>query len=723
MSVRVPTLCLNMIVKNESKVIRRLLLSVAPVLDSYCICDTGSTDDTIDIIQSFFKERGIPGMIVHEPFRDFGYNRSYALKACHAMPGGTADYLLLMDADMMLRRNSPEKDQEIKQRLSRFKAFHLFQGSDTYKYKNVRIVKNYQGFSYWGVTHEYLKSPEGMDIIYETIPSDEWFIDDIGDGGSKSDKFERDIRLLTQGLVELPNNDRYTFYLANSYRDHGDKEKAIETYKKRIEIGGWKEEVWQSYWNIGVCYRDMGNMPMAIYYWLEAFQAHPDRIENLYEIVKHYRVEGKHALSYYFYSLANHARNAQTSRDFLFTQMDVYDYKLDYELSIIGYYHNPENYNLARVSMNVIRFITLEENIYRNVLSNYKFYAPDLAKYQVPLCAKNREFLETIGRDLFAPYLGDFVSSTPSLCFDSRLGDLVICVRYVNYRIDDQGNYVNHAVIESKNVIARFSGVTGDTNQPWKIARKEMELDVDKTYDGGRYRGLEDVRLFSYDKDRGVGAGRGRIIYNANRGLDGVSPMPSSYPEASVVVEHGWIVYDAAEDKTQTVNDKLLQYSEGRQDLEKNWCLFAHDTEGQVKLKCVYKWSPLVIGTICPEMGRFTETHRFEAASLPHFFKDVRCSTNGVAVGNHEIWFIGHLVSYEERRYYYHIMLVLDATTLRLKKYTPLWTFERAKVEYTLGMVFFPDYQRFLIGYSLMDKETKYMMISKHIFDDKMIFI
>ena len=38
-----PTLCLNMIVKNESKIIRRLFDSVLPIIDCYCICDTGST--------------------------------------------------------------------------------------------------------------------------------------------------------------------------------------------------------------------------------------------------------------------------------------------------------------------------------------------------------------------------------------------------------------------------------------------------------------------------------------------------------------------------------------------------------------------------------------------------------------------------------------------------------------------------------------------------------
>ena len=93
-----PTLCLNMIVKNESKIILRLLESVYILLDSYCICDTGSTDNTMDLITTFFLEKGIPGKIVQEPFRNFGYNRTFALQSC-----ADADYLLLLDADMIVQ--------------------------------------------------------------------------------------------------------------------------------------------------------------------------------------------------------------------------------------------------------------------------------------------------------------------------------------------------------------------------------------------------------------------------------------------------------------------------------------------------------------------------------------------------------------------------------------------------------------------------------------------
>lgn len=43
------TIGLSIIVKNEATVIERMLNSVAPILDYYCVIDTGSTDGTQEI--------------------------------------------------------------------------------------------------------------------------------------------------------------------------------------------------------------------------------------------------------------------------------------------------------------------------------------------------------------------------------------------------------------------------------------------------------------------------------------------------------------------------------------------------------------------------------------------------------------------------------------------------------------------------------------------------
>jgi len=78
----------------------------------------------------------------------------------------------------------------------------------------------------------------------------------------------------------------------------------------------------------------------------------------------------------------------------------------------------------------------------------------------------------------------------------------------------------------------------------------------------------------------------------------------------------------------------------------------------------------------------------------PPFFSYIRGSTNGVNIGN-EIWLLCHVVSYERRRFYYHVFVVLDDKTYELKRYTKMFTFEKEKVEYSLGFVYFENKKSF----------------------------
>uniref|UniRef100_A0A6C0DLJ9 Glycosyltransferase 2-like domain-containing protein n=1 Tax=viral metagenome TaxID=1070528 RepID=A0A6C0DLJ9_9ZZZZ len=674
-----PKICLNMIVKNESRVIRRLMESVYELIDSYCICDTGSTDDTVNIITDFFNEKNIPGKVVFEPFKDFGYNRTYAMKQCVGLPD--ADYLLLLDADMVLEFGKNLDIETFKNSLE-LEAYHIFQGSPSFFYKNVRILKNHPEFSYWGVTHEYVQTPPHA--RYNDIDKNLLFINDIGDGGAKAEKFERDIRLLEKGLEELPGNDRYTFYLANSYRDYGNKEKAIENYKKRIEIGGWKEEVWFSYYSIGKCYKDMGDMANAIFYWMEAYEYFPERIENLYEIVNYYRLLGKNRLAYDYYEMADYIRKNHTSSDHLFLQKDIYDYKLDYEFSIIGYYCNRHSHNIHSSCMKVLENPNVDESTLKNVLSNYKFYTEDIHKFAIAK-GENIRLLENIGESLNIDK-NEFFSSTPSICFNKQKQqnpqkptELIVNVRYVNYKIGDAGEYINKENIKTINVIA----VLDMTKDKW-IKKTEFELKYNESYDG-LYVGLEDIRLFMNN---------GELFFNANRGLE----------YHNMVIEHGKINLGS-----QSTESNLIKKIDQRT-IEKNWTLFSNQKN---EMNMVYEWYPLTIGNILDDKNNSSmELNITHKLRTPQFFKWVRGSTNGINIGN-EIWFMCHMVSYEDRRHYYHIFVVLDAETYELKKYSRIFTFEKEKVEYTLGFEYMEDTKRFLIGYSILDRDTKYVMIPK----------
>ena len=77
------TICLNMIVKNESTIIRDTLenIIIHVPLDYYVISDTGSDDNTADIIKQFsLMKKGIQGEIHHDEWVNFAHNRNCALQ-------------------------------------------------------------------------------------------------------------------------------------------------------------------------------------------------------------------------------------------------------------------------------------------------------------------------------------------------------------------------------------------------------------------------------------------------------------------------------------------------------------------------------------------------------------------------------------------------------------------------------------------------------------------
>ena len=377
---KAPTICLNMIVKNESKIILRLLETVLPIIDTYCICDTGSTDMTKELIKEFFDIRCIEGKIIEEPFKNFGHNRTVALNAAKHM----ADYLLFLDADMKLEIRTIDILQFKRMLIN--DAYYVVQGCTEFYNENIRIIRNDPSYHYWGVTHEYIELPDNA--VIENISKDVLFITDLGDGGCKENKFKRDIELLIKGLEMNPNNPRYLFYLANSYRDSNEYEKAIEIYTKRIQVGGWLQETWYSYYSIGNSYMKLNCHEKAVFYWLEAYQIMPTRIENLYKIVNYYRRTNRYALALMFYEIADNVRLKNPPIKHLFLENDVYEHKLDYEIFILGYYTNMNKHAMINMCMTLLNKRNINTAIYKmislkltndfNICSGQKIYLPSI---------------------------------------------------------------------------------------------------------------------------------------------------------------------------------------------------------------------------------------------------------------------------------------------------------------------------------------------------------
>jgi glycosyltransferase involved in cell wall biosynthesis len=170
-----PTVCLNMIVRNEAHIVREVLTDVAPLIDRWVVVDTGSTDGTQDVITDFFDARGIAGALYERPWRDFGANRTEALALC----AGEADYAWVIDAD---DRVVGELD------LAHLEAdSYLLRYGDEFTYWRKQIFRTTLRWRYEGRVHEY---PVCLDAATERRLDGRYHLDSrrLGDRTRGADK-------------------------------------------------------------------------------------------------------------------------------------------------------------------------------------------------------------------------------------------------------------------------------------------------------------------------------------------------------------------------------------------------------------------------------------------------------------------------------------------------------------------------------------------------------
>ena len=92
---------LNAMVGNEANTITRMLESTAPYIDYYVIQCNGKEDNTQEIIDNFFKDKGIPGFTYTIDWYYPAWNRDHTLQTCLKADHG-CDWILRMDADERL---------------------------------------------------------------------------------------------------------------------------------------------------------------------------------------------------------------------------------------------------------------------------------------------------------------------------------------------------------------------------------------------------------------------------------------------------------------------------------------------------------------------------------------------------------------------------------------------------------------------------------------------
>ncbi|MBV8578790.1 MAG: glycosyltransferase family 2 protein [Acetobacteraceae bacterium] len=317
-----PTVCLNMIVKNEAPVIRRCLDSVRPIIHHWVIIDTGSTDGTQSIIRE--QLRDVPGELYERPWRDFAWNRSEALRLAR----DRADYSFVIDADDTLEVEPgfvmPGLDAD---------SYKIAIQDTSIHYERKAVVSNRLPWRYEGVLHEFLTCEDAR--TERLLPG--LRIRRNHDGARRRDPqtYSKDAAVLERALQTATSPfliSRYRFYLAQSYRDCGEKQKAIENYLARAELGFWQEEVFVSLYQAAQLKAQLDHPDQdVIDTYLRASQAAPNRAEALHGASRLCRNKRRYEEGFQF---AKRGLAIPLPSDGLFVESWIYQYGLLDELGV-----------------------------------------------------------------------------------------------------------------------------------------------------------------------------------------------------------------------------------------------------------------------------------------------------------------------------------------------------------------------------------------------------
>jgi hypothetical protein len=292
-------------------------------LTSWVVVDTGSTDDTKRIVRECLKD--LPGVLVERPWRDFGTNRTEALQLAKEY----GRHALVIDADDTL-----ELEPGFVLPALSADAYRILVRDGTTSYWRTHIVDMRLDYRYEGVLHEVLVSSKPRreerleGLVYRRRLE--------GARSADPDKYRKDAAVLERALEREPQNARYVFYLAQSWRDAGELEKARDRYRARADMGGWDEEVWYSRLEVARLTLRLGAPDAEVVAaFLGAYETRPSRAESLCELASALRRRQRAAAAYPF---AKIAAETPRPRDRLFVDDSVYAWRACDELAVAAYW-------------------------------------------------------------------------------------------------------------------------------------------------------------------------------------------------------------------------------------------------------------------------------------------------------------------------------------------------------------------------------------------------
>jgi glycosyltransferase involved in cell wall biosynthesis len=255
------TFGLAMIVRDEAENLPACIDSVRDLISWWTILDTGSTDNTKELVGELLD--GIPGGLAETAWRGFGPCRTELMRAAH----GTADYLILLDADMVVHHNGiPPLTADV----------YMGRIRGSLDYQLPILVRGDKEWVYEGVAHSYLKAVDGQ-ATRKLLPGLE--IEDRSH--TTRAKLLGDVKLLSEDHARDPLNARTVFYLAQTYYDLDMVDEAIHYYRLRAHMDGWAEETFYARYRLGCLLCEHKNYLEGARVLLDAWEDRPGRAETL----------------------------------------------------------------------------------------------------------------------------------------------------------------------------------------------------------------------------------------------------------------------------------------------------------------------------------------------------------------------------------------------------------------------------------------------------------
>jgi len=350
-------ICLNMIVKDESAVILRSLFSVLPLIDYWVIVDTGSKDDTPKIVETFFREKGIPGELHHRMWVDFATNRNQALQLAKSH----GDYLLFVDADEEFVYEKGFKLPFLKE-----ESYFILCSSNGVLNHRKLLVRSNVDWKWVDPIHETLEGGEKPPTA--TLKK---LVNYSRSGGARSRNLkatrENDAKVLENKLKKDPKNSRAQFYLALTYFSLQKFDMALKFFRKRAWQKDFSEERYLAQLMVAKLLEGLKEDASVVFdAYLQAIKIRPERVETYFYLSRFLRKEKDLQTAY---EVAKKGMELPMTHDLQMVESKIYEYgmALEYSVAAVGANHAEE---AREVVLKLLRLPHLPVNI-RSFVETY----------------------------------------------------------------------------------------------------------------------------------------------------------------------------------------------------------------------------------------------------------------------------------------------------------------------------------------------------------------